>query len=403
MVLKLLLVIAAAGTLTSTIFLGLIVVSCLRFRWLSTRKALDAQRAKPKLPPVSVLKPLHGDEPQLRENLSSFFAQDYEAGYELLFAARSEDDAGLVIARQLAEEYPQISAKFVVTGEPAWPSGKIYSLYRMMEIAAHEYVIISDSDVRVAPDYLANVIPPLLDRKVGLVTCAYRGKAVGGAWSRLEALGMSVEMSAGVILADMLEEIKFALGPSMSTRRECIEKAGGIRTLADYYADDFVLGASTAAAGYKVWLSHHVIDHCALHSGFRQSIAHQVRWMRSTRFSRPAGHLGTGLTFAAPFAAVAALAIPVTESSWAVYLALWNLLNPVILAAVSAWALRDKSALRFSWAYPVRNLLGFFFWIGSYAGNSIRWGAENYEFYEDGKIRPRRRSEPRSETGTNAM
>ncbi|HYE26486.1 MAG TPA: bacteriohopanetetrol glucosamine biosynthesis glycosyltransferase HpnI [Clostridia bacterium] len=386
-----LLAIAAIGALSSTVFLVLAVLGALRFR----RRAGARRVTVDPLPPVTVLKPLHGDEPNLRSNLASFFRQDYPAPFELIFAARSQADAGLLLARQLADEFPGVRAKFVVTGEPPWPNAKVYSLARMLEAAAYECLVISDSDVFVAPEYLRNVVAPLTDSNVGLVTCVYRGRNVGGFWSRLEALGMTAEMSSGVMVADMLEGMKFALGPSMSTKRSVLQEIGGVQVLGDYCADDFMLGHIIAAAGHRVELSHHVIDHYALHRTFHNSVAHQVRWMRSTRFSRPAGHFGTGLTFATPFALIAAIAAPFSNvPAVCAALAAWGVLNPVIQAAVLGWVLRDRHALRLCWLYPVRNLLGFAYWLGSYASSSVQWRAETYQLYADGKMRPLASAEP---------
>lgn len=389
-----LLAIAAIGALSSTVFLALAILGALRFR----RRAGARRVSVEALPSVTVLKPLHGDEPNLRSNLASFFQQDYPAPFELIFAARSHADAGLLIARQLANEFPSVHTKFVVTGEPPWPNAKVYSLARMLEVTAYECVVISDSDVFVAPDYLKNVVAPLTDPNVGLVTCVYRGRNVGGFWSRLEALGMTAEMSSGVMVADMLEDIKFALGPSMSTKRSVLQGIGGVQVLGDYCADDFMLGYMIARAGYRVDLSHHVIDHYALHRTFHNSVAHQVRWMRSTRFSRPAGHFGTGLTFATPFALLAAVIAPFSSvPALCATLAVWGVLNPVIQAAVLGWVLRDEHALRFCWLYPIRNLLGFTYWLGSYASSSVEWRGERYQLYADGKMRPLASAEPLAE------
>src|SRR5262249_391235 len=157
--------------------------------------------------------------------------------------------------------------------------------------AAHNIFVITDSDVRVKPNYLKDVVRPLRDEAVGLVTCVYRGVAAqGGFWARLEALGMSIEMTSGVLVANMLEGMKFAWGPWMMVRRRCMEKIGGFATLGSYYADDFMLGNLVASHGDEVRLSEHVIDHCIVNLTWKKSLDHQLNWMKSTRFSRPAGH-----------------------------------------------------------------------------------------------------------------
>ena len=172
----------------------------------------------------------------------------------------------------------------------------------MEEDAAYDILVISDSDVRVTPDYLRAVALPFADARVGAITCPYRGVAAeGGLWARLEAVGMSVEMTAGVLAARLMEDMQFTLGPTMAFRRETIRRMGGFRVTADYCADDFVLGNETFKLGQKVVLSHHAIDHMVINASLVQSLKHQVRWMKSTRFSRPKGHFGTALTFSMPF------------------------------------------------------------------------------------------------------
>ena len=179
-----------------------------------------------------------------------------------------------------------------------------------MEVeAAYEILVIGDSDVRVASDYLRSVALPFADPRVGGMCCPYRGVAAeGGLWARLEAVGMSVEMTSGVLAARLMEGMQFVLGPTMAFRRETIRRMGGFKVTADYCADDFVLGNETFKLGQTVVLSHHAIDHMVINSSFWPSMKHQVRWMKSTRFSRPKGHFGTALTFSLPFGLLACAA-----------------------------------------------------------------------------------------------
>ena len=188
------------------------------------------------------------------------------------------------------------------TGEPPYINAKVASMELMEKSAAHDILVISDSDVRVTPDYLRAVALPFADEKVGGMCCLYRGIAAGGGlWARLEAVGMSVEMTAGVLVARMMEGMQFVLGPTMAFRRDVIRRMGGFKVTADYCADDFVLGNETFKLGQTVVLSHHAIDHIVINLSLMSSLKHQVRWMKSTRFSRPKGHFGTALTFSMPF------------------------------------------------------------------------------------------------------
>jgi len=190
------------------------------------RAALAELRASPGFtPPLSLLKPLHGSEPGLEADLESFFVQDYPA-YEILFCTRSPDDPGLALARRVAGRHPNIHAAFLSTnGQPDYINAKVASMELMESAAAHDILVISDSDVRVAPDYLRSVALPFADPRVGGLTCPYRGVAVeGGIWARLEAVGMSVEMTAGVLAARAMEGMQFTLGPTMAFRRATVRK-----------------------------------------------------------------------------------------------------------------------------------------------------------------------------------
>ena len=380
------LVCAVAGLCTCTVYLGLVIIAALRFR-SSNRETGRPKREGVPLPPVTILKPVHGLEPLLEQSLESFFCQDYPH-FELIFGARSEDDPALAVVHALSRKYPQVRAEIVLSGEPSYPNAKVFLLEKMLAAASYSTLVIADSDVRVNSNYLEEVVYPLLDPEVGMVTCLYRGVPTGGLWSRLEALGMSVEMSSGVLVANLLEGMKFALGPTMATRKEVVERLGGFGVLRDYLADDFVLGSLTADSGKKVVLSHHVIDHVVLNCAAGESFLHQVRWMKSSRFSRPLGHLGTGLTFAMPFGLLG-LAAGWLRGDWKLGLGLLGLAiaNRMLQALAVGWGIvRDRRSLTWCWLYPVRDLLGFFLWCASYFGREIVWRGERYRLANGGRM-----------------
>jgi ceramide glucosyltransferase len=376
-----LLFVAVTGLLSCTVFLALVVAACLRFR-----------RPAPKLvpaayPPVTLLKPLCGMEPQLEKNLESFFRQDYPA-FEIIFGARDANDPALDVVRRLAKRYPEITTKIVLSGEPSRANAKVCSLLKMYAAASFEYLVISDSDVHVQADYLQAVIRPLLDPDVGMVTCLYRGVPTGGIWSRLEALGMSVEMTAGVVVADMLEGMRFALGPTMAIRRDVLKSVGGLPPLLDYCADDYILGQRVYQSGRIVVLSKHIIDHVVVSRSFLPSMLHQVRWMKSTRFSRQKGHIGQGLTFAVPFGLLAFATLSVAGYPWSGAALLgWSLLNRMLLAVFAGWwVVDDVRSLRYCWLYPVRDLIGFFTWCASFFGSVVVWRAGRYRLHSGGRM-----------------
>ena len=378
-----LLAIALLGTLTSAIFLLLTIVGVFRFRG-ETRKFAGAKVTDAELPPVSVLKPLHGMEAQLRENIESFFRQDYPR-YEILFAADEADDPALNLVREISALYPQIPCRILVTGKPPWPNPPAYCFYRMAGVAAHEILVTSDSDVEVAANYLREVVAPILDEKVGMVTCVYRGKNVAEFWAGLTAIGMSVEMTAGVLVANLLEGMKFGLGPTIAVKKEAVNKIGGYEVLGDYFANDFMIGNLIDKAGYRVVLSEHVIDHVVSQKNFKKMWENQVRWAKSTRYSRPKGHFGSGLVFAIPYgllglAAAILLGMPGLGS------ALFGvaLLNRILESWIVGWGVvRDPVALKRIWMFPLRDLLGFIVWVASYTGATTAWRDSRYELRGD--------------------
>jgi ceramide glucosyltransferase len=380
---------AVFGLITSTVFAGMVlwaVPEYLRER----REALAKLEHPPGFtPPLSLLKPLHGAEPGLEAHLSSFFEQDYP-DYEILFCARAADDAGLAMARRVAACFPQVPAKFLSTGEAPYINAKVRSMELMETAAAHDILVISDSDVRVTPDYLRAVALPFADAGVGAITCPYRGVAAeGGLWARLEAVGMSVEMTAGVLVARMMEGMQFTLGPTMAFRRETIRRMGGFRVTADYCADDFVLGNETFKLGQKVVLSHHAIDHMVINASLMQSLKHQVRWMKSTRFSRPKGHFGTALTFSVPFGVLGlAVGIAMGHRGWGLGLLAWSVATRWALSiAVGRWVVEDRSWFGLLVLYPIRDLMGFGFWVASYFSSRILWRGRVFQLLPGGRMR----------------
>lgn len=381
MLAQILFFLSVLGLLSSTGFLVLVLYSAIRFR------AARKQGSSAFFPRVTLFKPVHGMEPQLEQNLESFFRQDYP-WFEIIFGARQASDPALAIVSRLCDKYPDIPVKIALSGEPNRPNAKVCSLERMLPLASADYFIFSDSDVCVEPNYIREVIAPLEDAHVGMVTCLYRGVPTGGLWSRLEALGMSVEMTAGVLVANTLEGMNFALGPTMAGRHDAIEQSGGMSALADYCSDDYVLGNSVAQLGYRVLISRHVIDHIVLGRSFQDSALHQVRWMKSTRFSRPVGHLGSGLTFAMPFGLLGLIGgLMMNRPVAGLLLFGAAFLNRIVLALATGWGIvRDPNALRHCWLYPLRDLMGFCFWLASYGDNTIVWRGELYRLLSGGKM-----------------
>jgi ceramide glucosyltransferase len=362
----------AALTAGSLVYCVLVVVAARRYLWGRLQPAADFS------PPVSVLKPLHGLEPGLESNLRSFFEQDYPS-FEVLLAFRDPADPARPLVERLQREYAHVPARVILTGEPPWANAKVWSLDRMTAVAQHDLLVMSDSDIRVNPHLLRELAREFADAAVGLSTCPYRAVAGPSLWSRLEAIGMNTEFIGGVLVARMLEGMKFALGPTIAARREVIESVGGWEYLKDFLAEDFVLGNRAAALGYRVILSSYVIEHHIGSQPLATNFRHRIRWHRSTRRSRPAGYVGQLFTNPLPLALLTVAAAP----AW------WPLLAVTAALRYTAAYATAKAVL---WApihpflLPVQDLFSFGFWVAGFFGNSISWRGRRYVLKRDGRF-----------------
>jgi len=383
--------IATVGSVTSTIYCLMVVAAAIRF---GARKQRDDRAAEVSqfLPSVSVLKPLHGTEDGLERNLETFFQQDYPE-FELLFCARHDNDAGLRLAQEVGKRFPHVDARYVTCGEPPpqFHNAKVYSLAKMDSVAKYDLYVTSDADARVTPDYLQKMVQNLKDSRVGLASSIYLGTLHQGLAARfssqLDAVGKSVEMSSGVMVADMIEGTKFALGVTMAVRKESFRLAGGFEELGQFYADDFVLGNRLATRGVGVRLATHVIRLLVEDTPFGVSFRNQLRWMQSTRRSRPWGHLGSGLTFAMPFGLIGLLwgllsGHPAMGLAWFGAM----VVNRWVQAGVVLRVMGDSNWLRGMLIYPMRDLLGSLLWLGSYGGDRFYYRGQTYRLGEGGRV-----------------
>src|SRR6201996_6213017 len=379
--------VAAVGSVTSTIYCGMVVVAAAGF---ALRRRREERVPADFLPKLSVLKPVHGTEPGMERNFETFFEQDYPE-YELLFCARHDTDEGLRLAKRVGERYPHVNARFVTCGGPMpkFHNAKVYSLAKLNEEAKNDLFITSDADVRVRPNYLRSMVQTLKDPKMGLASCVYIGTAHEGAGfsSKLDAVGKSVEMTSGVLVADMIEGTKFALGATMAVRRKSFQDVGGFEELGQFYADDFVLGNRLAAQGTGVMMATHVIRLMVQDSPFWLSFRNQLRWMQSTRRSRPWGRLGTGLTFALPFGLMGLLwgllsGNPVVGLLWLVS----SVVNRWLQAGTILNVMGDPEWVRGAAIYPLRDFLGWVLWLGSYGGDNFYYRGKIYKLKDGGKV-----------------
>lgn len=385
---------ALIGTASSTIFLVLALGGVVKSRkQAGEQKRNEHRMATSGYPPVSILKPLHGMEPQLERNLESFFLQDYP-NFEILFAMDTDEDSALPVVQKLCLKYPAIRSQIIVTGEPPWPNPPAYAFSRMAAAAQHDVLATSDSDVEVNRDHLKTVVAPLTASQTGMVTCVYRGLNTGGFWSALDAIGMSVEMTAGVLVANLLEGIKFGLGPTIVVRRDALEAIGGYRALGDYFSNDFMIGNLVAARGFTVTLSRHVISHVVPTMTFKRMWQRQVRWATGTKHSRAKGHFGTVFVFAVPYGLLGlAAGLLLHRPGLGLTLLGLSIVNRLVEALVIGWGVtRDRECLRKPWLYLVRDLLGFAVWVASYLSRNMRWRDGRFELVEGGRILVRDRN-----------
>ena len=330
--------------------------------------------------PISVLKPLFGLERGLESNLRTFFEQDYSA-FEILFAVRDSADPAIAVVEDLQREYPRVPARLLITGEPPYSNAKVYSLDCMLAAAAHDLVVMSDSDTRATPSMLRALSAEFLDPQVGLATCPYRAVPGPGLWSRVEAAGMNTDFLAGILVARMIEGMHFAIGPTIAARRSVLKSIGGFNRLKDYLAEDFVMGKFAAEAGHGVILSSYVIEHHIGGTDLRHTAAHRLRWVRSTRRSRPLGYVGQIFTMPVPIAILCCALSP----AW------WPVLPAVmVLRTLAAWVLATRVArARFSLPLlAVEDLASFCFWVAGFFGNTITWRGRRYRLYSDGRFAP---------------
>lgn len=354
--------------------------------WSARGFRRDSRRPLPEFtPPVSILKPLRGVDPQMYESFRSHCLQDYPE-YEIIFGVNEPDDPAVEAVHRLAREFSACRIRLVLCPEILGNNRKASNLVQMLPHASFGHILINDSDIFVPRDYLRRILAHFARPEVGMVTSLYKGIAAGTLGSKLESIGISTDFFAGVLAARQVENgIHFALGSTLAISQEALGRIGGIAPLVDYLADDYELGKRTSKAGMEVVLSDIVVETHLPPYNFRQFLDHQMRWARSTRDSRRAGYIGLALTFGLPWAIVSVLLSLGAWWSWIV-LAAAGLLRVVLALVVGAGLVHDQTLARDLWLLPLRDLVALGVWFGSYAGHEVHWRGEVFVL-EDGKIR----------------
>jgi ceramide glucosyltransferase len=336
------------------------------------------------LPPVSILKPLKGEDPEIYESFRSHCLQDYP-DYELIFGVSDPADPAVHAVERLRQEFPQRSIQLIVCARQLGANTKVSNLAQMLKVARHDCLVVSDSDIRVAPDYLRRVTAPLAKEQAGVVTCLYRGVAGKTLGSRLESLGISTDFMTGVLVARSLEGgVRFALGSTMAFRRSDLAAIGGFESFVDYLADDYELGKRIAALGLEVVVSEVVVDTFLPAYTLPQFLEHQLRWARGVRDARPGGYLGLLFTFGWQWALLAVLAFRGTPWSWALLFSAL-VLRFLVAGIVGCRVLKDHQVRRFLALVPLRDMAAVLIWLASFASNRVTWRGDRFQL-ENGKL-----------------
>ncbi len=327
-------------------------------------------------PPVSVLKPVHGLDPEAYENFASFCRQDYPE-YEILFAVTNEQDPAIPVIRRIIADFPSLSIRLIVAPEKIGSNDKVNKLCGMARAARHDLLVLSDADIRVGADYLRSIAVPFRDAQVGLVTSMFTGLPMRSLLPELEAVYLSTDFMPAVLIARQFEGVRFALGATIGITRENLEEIGGFEALANDAADDYQLGYRTAARGRRVELvDASVKTWCCLTSP-RQFFVQRLRWAIMARQARPWGYVGLIFTQGLPWTILGVMASP-TRPVAAMFIAAYLIFRLAGVWTVGVWGLRDELLKRRWWLVPLWDAFAFAVWLISIFWSRVRWQGVEY-------------------------
>ncbi len=371
----------ATGAAAAIAYSLLCIFGAIRF--LLARTSGEGTRPTQSELPVSILKPLKGEDPEMYESFRSHCLQKYSE-YEIIFGVSEENDPAIASVRRMQTEFPARAIRLVVCEKDLGGNTKVSNLAQMLPHAKHEHLLVNDSDIRVEPDYLQKVISPLREPAVGLVTCLYRAKAGQGLGSRIESLSISTDFAAGVLAAQQLEGINFGLGSTLAFRRSDLASIGGFEAIANFLADDYELGHRIAQLGRTVTLSHSIVETHLPSYDVREFWRHQLRWARTIRDSRPWGYLGLVFTFGIPWSLAALVISPGAPWAWTL-LAVSLFLRAAAAISVGTLCLQDSEVLPWLWLLPIRDCFALIVWVASFTGRTILWRGESFAL-KNGKL-----------------
>jgi ceramide glucosyltransferase len=366
-------VIAVVGALSSIAYHFLALYSAAAFL---RKRRVGTSTSVADLPPVSILKPLKGIDPGMYESFRTHCLQNYPA-YEIIFGVSDPNDPAITEVERLKREFPERNIQLMVCAKHLGANIKISNLVQMLPAARYEHLIVNDSDIRVPPDYLQTVIAPLADPATGMVTCLYCAVAGDTLGSKLEALGVNTDFSAGVLVAQKLEGIRFGLGSTLALRRQTLGEIGGFESMLDYLADDYEIGKRVAALNLKVELSQLVVETYLPAYKFPDFLHHQLRWGRAIRDSRPWGYLGLAFTFALMWSLIALIVSGGALWAWALF-AMAAGARGAAAVLVGRSVLQDQTLRPIVWLLPLRDFIGAAIWLASFAGHNVAWRGDSF-------------------------
>lgn len=380
------------------------------WQWLAARAFPLHQRVADKsfAPAVTLLKSLKGADAFTEDCLRSWFTQEYGGEAQILFGVASAEDPVCEIVRKLMQEFPRRDAQLIVCTNLMGANAKVSKLAQLEKLAKHEIIIISDADVRVPADFLANAVAPLRVPENGLVNCCYRLANPSTLAMQWEAIAVNTDFWSQVLQSQMLAPLDFAMGAVMLTRRAHLAEIGGFESLANCLADDYQLGNRVARNGHRIVLSTMVVECWDPPMGWRAVWKHQLRWARTIRVSKPLAYFFSILSNAGFWAAlwfVFGLVFSVRASHvhfstthfvfdvWNVTLHIGLLCGGLFILARMGIASNlqrrlnpSSKPLRYSWLVPVKDVLQFGIWLCAFAGNRIEWRGQSFRLKKDGTL-----------------
>jgi len=336
-------------------------------------------------PPVSNLKPLRGLDPEAYENLASYCRQDYPE-YELIFCVGDESDPSVPVLEKLQRDFPERQIRILFGSGRKAINDKVAKLVRMVEEARHEVLVINDSDVRVAPNYLRTVVAPLRDSKVRGVTCLYISTEDKTFTQHLQSIGMISDFFPGIFVARQLDGIKFAFGQTIVTTRSCLKAFGGYESIENRPADDLLVGRYIAQQGYEVELLPYAVKTVPDYDSFKGLFIKRLRWLTVMRHMRPWGHIGLAFTQGLPWAFAVLLTHP-ADGIGAAYFGAYVLSRLAMTWLVGIWGLKQSNLWKKMPLILVWDATGFVIWLLTFGRRRIRWRNVDYRI-RDGMLVP---------------